>query len=78
VDTHDKQFRQRFMLAAQREQARLRACFSQVGVDCLELSTDDDLLDALVRFTQMRRGRGAAAPLPAQLNTQSIAVRTGT
>jgi len=77
VDTHDKQFRQRFMLAAQREQARLRACFSQVGVDCLELSTDDDLLDALVRFTQMRRGCGAGATLPAHLHTQPTAVRTG-
>jgi uncharacterized protein (DUF58 family) len=68
VDTHDRALRHRFMSAAQREQENLRAGFARAGVDCLELSTEDDLLDALMRFTQMRKQRtGASASLPAHL-----------
>jgi uncharacterized protein (DUF58 family) len=64
VDTHDRRFRQRFAeLASQREQA-LRQALSASGVDALELRTDDDLLDALVRFCQLRQRRVRAA-LPA-------------
>ena len=68
VDTHDRALRRRFMAAALRQQESLRASFARAGVDCLELSTEDDLLDALVRFAQMRRQRpGAGASLPAHL-----------
>jgi len=68
VDTHDRGFRRRFMSAAQREQESLRGAFANAGVDCLELSTDDDLLDALMRFAQMRKQRtGGGASLPAHL-----------
>jgi uncharacterized protein (DUF58 family) len=64
VDTHDRRFRQRFAeLASQREQA-LRQALSASAVDALELRTDDDLLDALVRFCQLRQRRVRAA-LPA-------------
>jgi uncharacterized protein (DUF58 family) len=67
VDTHDRRFRQRFaQLAGQREQA-LRQALSASAVDALELRTDDDLLDALVRFCQMRqmRQRRVRTALPA-------------
>jgi len=57
VDTHDRGFRRRFMAAAQQEQHVLRTRFASTGVDCLELSTEDDLLDAFVRFAQMRKQR---------------------
>ena len=76
VDTNDRGFRRRFAAAAQREQESLRASFARAGVDCLELSTEDDLLDAFVRFAQMRRQRyGAAggAALPAHLYDQPTA-----
>ena len=64
VDTHDRRFRMRFAeLAEQREQA-LRQALSASAVDALELRTDDDLLDALVRFCQLRQRRVRAA-LPA-------------
>ena len=59
VDTGNRRFRQRFAAAAEKAQATVRAAFARAGVDCLELSTEDDLLDALLRFTLMRRGRGA-------------------
>jgi uncharacterized protein (DUF58 family) len=57
VDTRDPGFRRRFMFAAQQEQDALRAALANAGVDCLELSTADDLLDAFVRFTQTRKRR---------------------
>ncbi|MBS0392158.1 MAG: DUF58 domain-containing protein [Comamonadaceae bacterium] len=54
VDTHARGFRHRFArLAAQRE-AELRESLSRAGVDTLELSTDDDLLAALLRFMELR------------------------
>lgn len=57
VDTHERGFRHRFArLAAQRE-AELRASLSRAGVDTLELSTDEDLLSALLRFMQLRGRR---------------------
>ncbi|HZM32922.1 MAG TPA: DUF58 domain-containing protein [Burkholderiales bacterium] len=62
VDTHDAGFRRRFSAAAEKREAALRAAFRDAGVDALELSTEEDVLDALVRFTGLRkrRGRGMA------------------
>jgi uncharacterized protein (DUF58 family) len=67
VDTHDRGFRKRFTAAAQRREANLRAGFRNAGIDALELSTDDDLIDAIRRFADMRKRRsrlstGAALP----------------
>ena len=57
VDTHDAGFRKRLAeLAAQRETA-LRQSLALAGVDTLELSTDDDLFEAVLRFTDMRKRR---------------------
>ena len=70
VDTHDKGFRQRFAAAAERHETTLRADFTQAGVDVLELSTDDQLLSALLRFADLRKQRSrlaAGATLPAHL-----------
>ena len=67
VDTHDAGFRHRFArLAAQRE-AVLREGLARAGADTLELSTDDDLVDALLRFMDLRqrRVRTASARMPA-------------
>jgi uncharacterized protein (DUF58 family) len=69
VDTHDPGFRRRFAdIAAQRE-AELREGLVKAGVDALELSTDADLVDAVVRFTEMRkrRARLSSGSLPAHL-----------
>ena len=70
VDTHDKGFRMRFArIAAEREDA-LRQALARAGVDTLELSTDGDLTDAIVRFTDLRksRSRSARAPVAARGN----------
>lgn len=65
VDTSDRGFRQRFArIAAQREASLLQG-LAQAGVDTLELPTGGDLVNAIVRFADLRRQRtrlgGAAA-----------------
>jgi uncharacterized protein (DUF58 family) len=57
VDTHDKGFRKRFARIAAQREADLRQAFVKAGTDVLELSTDDDLVEAITRFTEMRKGR---------------------
>jgi len=57
VDTHDRKFRQRFHEAALRREAALNESFKRAGVDALSLSTEEDLVRAIVRFAQQRRQR---------------------
>lgn len=57
VDTHDKKFRQNFELAAQQREARLNEMFKHAGVEVLPLSTEEDLVRALIRFANLRRQR---------------------
>jgi uncharacterized protein (DUF58 family) len=61
VDTHDRAFRRRFAAAAERRETALRAAFGQAGVDALELSTDGDLVETLLRFADLRRRRSRLA-----------------
>jgi uncharacterized protein (DUF58 family) len=61
VDTHDRGFRKRFAAAAERRENALRATLGEAGVDCLELSTDDDLVDAILRFADLRKRRSQLA-----------------
>ncbi len=61
VDTHDAGFRKRFAETAARREAALHAALTEAGVDCLELATDDDLVDALMRFTVLRKRRSQLA-----------------
>jgi uncharacterized protein (DUF58 family) len=70
VDTHDAGFRKRFARIAAQREAELREGFMRAGVDALELSTDGDLVDAVVRFTDMRKRRirlAAGGGMPAHL-----------
>jgi len=57
VDTHDRGFRARFAAAAEARDAALREAFAAAGVDALELSTDDDVTDAVLAFAEMRKAR---------------------
>jgi len=61
VDTHDRGFRKRFARIAAQREAELRESLGRAGVDTLELSTDDDLVDAIARFTDLRRRRSRLA-----------------
>jgi len=72
VDTHDRGFRKRFAAAAQRRETELRAAFRSAGVDALELATDDNLVDAILRFADLRKRRSqlaAGGSLPKHLGT---------
>jgi uncharacterized protein (DUF58 family) len=55
VDTRDKRFRARFHEAALRREVQIDASLARAGVDTLTLSTDEDLVRALVRFAGVRR-----------------------
>jgi uncharacterized protein (DUF58 family) len=55
IDTHDPTFRRRFQEASQRREAELAAAFRRAGVDALDLSTDEDLLAAIVRMAARRK-----------------------
>jgi uncharacterized protein (DUF58 family) len=61
VDTHDRAFRKRFAAVAERREKELRLAFRDAGVDVLELSTDDDLVDAILRFADLRKRRSQLA-----------------
>jgi uncharacterized protein (DUF58 family) len=57
VDTHDGRFRKRFAAAAERREAQIRDAFVKAGVDALELSTDADIVDTVIRFADLRKRR---------------------
>jgi uncharacterized protein (DUF58 family) len=61
VDTHDRTFRKRFAALAERREHELRSAFNHAGVDTLELSTSDDLVDAILRFADLRKRRSQLA-----------------
>ena len=81
VDTHDSAFRRRFAaLAAQREN-EVRDALARAGVDALELSTGDDLAQAVLRFADLRKQRArlaAGGGLPAHLRKAGRSRDNGT
>jgi len=71
VDSHDRGFRKRFAAAAEKRESELRGAFHQAGVDALELCTDDNLVDAILRFADLRKRRSqlaAGATFPKHLS----------
>jgi uncharacterized protein (DUF58 family) len=75
VDTHDRAFRRRFASVAERREKELRSAFRRAGVDALELSTDDDLVDAILRFADLRKRRSqlsGGGTLPAHLEAMNL------
>ena len=60
IDGSDPSFRQRYAKVAEQQEQALMQSLSQSGADVLELATDDDLLDALMRFADLRRQRARA------------------
>jgi len=61
VDTHDRGFRKRFAALAEKREIDLRNAFGKAGVDCLEISTTDDLIDVILRFAELRKRRSHTA-----------------
>ena len=59
VDTHDAKFRKRFYDAVQNREDELALAFKHVGVDMMSLSTEDDLVKAVLRFAKRRQKKKA-------------------
>jgi len=57
VDTHDKRFRQRFQEASRRREAEMNEAFKHAGVDAMLLSTEEDMVRAIIRFATLRQQR---------------------
>jgi len=75
VDTHDKGFRKRFAAAAAKREIQLREGLRNAGIDALEVATEDDLADAVMRFADLRKRRGNLAHggrLPAHLESRNV------
>jgi uncharacterized protein (DUF58 family) len=70
VDTGDAGFRRRYAAVAETNERMLLDAFTAAGTDVLELSTEDDLVDAIRRFAdlkRMQRSLNAGAAMPAHL-----------
>lgn len=57
VDTSSPAFRRRFYEAAARREAALRAQVARAGVDLYDVSTEEDLVPAIVRMALLRKKR---------------------
>ena len=57
IDGADPVFRQRYAAIAEEQEATLMQDLAHSGADMLELATDDDLLQSLMRFADLRRQR---------------------
>ena len=54
VDTSDRGFRRRFREAARQREEELARAFHRAGVDQLSLSTEEDIVLAILRFASLR------------------------
>ncbi len=57
VDAADPAFRTRYAQAAAEQEESLLQSLAESGCDVVELATDDDLLESLLRFCDLRRQR---------------------
>jgi uncharacterized protein (DUF58 family) len=57
LDTANQKFRTRFTQTVEKREQQLAESFAHAGVDALELSTDEDLASALIRFSELRKRR---------------------
>ncbi|HVO39992.1 MAG TPA: DUF58 domain-containing protein [Spirochaetia bacterium] len=75
LDTHNRGFRTRFAEAARRREHDLRAAFGRCGTDFLEISTEGDMVQEIVRFASLRKRRksGAAASRSPRAAARGIA-----
>ncbi|MFN5156327.1 MAG: DUF58 domain-containing protein, partial [Betaproteobacteria bacterium] len=70
IDAADPAFRERYALIAEQQEAELFAQLGRSGADVIELATDDDLLQSLLRRSDLRRlraRRGSPVRRPASL-----------
>jgi uncharacterized protein (DUF58 family) len=69
VDTHSRHFRRKFQEAALRHEELLRSGLARAGIDGLEISTRERVIDAIARFIELRRRRVGASGRGARVAT---------
>ena len=69
VDTHDPRFRARFAKLANERELEVHALLSGAGADILDLVTDGDWAEALLRFAQLRQARWHSGTAPHRVPT---------
>ncbi len=57
IDTHDAGFRARFEQGARKRETDLRTALARCATDVLEISTEGDLVQEIVRFANIRKRR---------------------
>ena len=57
LDTANQRFRTLYAQTVEKREQQLADSFAHAGVDALELSTDEDLASALIRFSELRKRR---------------------
>jgi uncharacterized protein (DUF58 family) len=57
IDTANPKFRMRYAKLVEERELQLQTTFAQSGVDALELSTNEDIAAALLRFSELRKRR---------------------
>ena len=81
IDASDPAFRARYAAIAEQQEAELIDQLGRSGADILELATDEDLLEALLRFVDLRRQRSrrrASPRFPAPLRQSRAVPATAT
>jgi uncharacterized protein (DUF58 family) len=61
LDTHDARFRARFEQAARKREYELYSIFARFATDALEISTEGNLVEEIVRFASLRKRRRSTA-----------------
>jgi uncharacterized protein (DUF58 family) len=74
VDTHDRKFRRHFHEMAQRRETELSLAFRHARVDVLSLSTEDDLVRAIVSFAAQRKQQKQISNVKSQTSNHNAAL----
>jgi uncharacterized protein (DUF58 family) len=77
LDTHDARFRVRFEEAARRREADLHVLLARCATDVMEVSTEGDLVEEIVRFATLRKRRKSATPSARSPGAPSAAAEAG-
>jgi uncharacterized protein (DUF58 family) len=77
IDTHDKDFRKRFVKMAARHDYELKLVFRRFGIDTIGLSTDGDLVREIAIFARLRKRRKMAPAAFAKSNIGALAPALG-
>ena len=77
IDTHDPGFRRRFIKGAEQREYQLGVTFGRLGVDLLELSTGDDLVEEVVRFAMLRKRKRKSPAVFGKKNPVAYFVGSG-